>query len=66
MSIVNIGKRLNSTKSKIIKANDIKRYSSRYDKRVPGKPDELIEEKLREWFKNHRYLDNKNWAILRP
>ncbi|KKK68771.1 hypothetical protein LCGC14_2940710 [marine sediment metagenome] len=49
---------MNLSREKIIE------YSKRYDAGFKGTPDELIEKKLKIWFRDHRYLDRQNFIKL--
>jgi hypothetical protein len=50
----------------------IEKYADKYDKNRVGKSDEYEEEKLKDWFIDHRYLDKDNfirlgkWKSTRP
>lgn len=47
-----------------INKKTITEYAQRYDKRYKGTPDELIENELKDWFEERRYLDKENFVKL--
>ena len=55
-----------------ITKNRIIEYAKKYDKCHKGTDDELVEQDIKEWFKNNRYLDRKRfikvglWKSKRP
>lgn len=44
--------------------DNIKKYAKKYEERVAGKQDEIIEKELRGWFKNNKYLDRRHFIKL--
>lgn len=49
---------MNFSREKIVK------YSKKYDEKYKGTHDELIEKRLKNWFRNHRYLDKEHFVKL--
>lgn len=47
-----------------IKKDQIIQYSKKYDLRMKGTTDELVEKDIKEWFSQHRYLNRKNLIKL--
>lgn len=50
----------------------IREYAQKYDKRYKGTDDEIIEKKIKKWFKSNHYLDREKfikiglWKSKRP
>lgn len=47
-----------------LRIEDFRNYSLKYDQRVKGKEDQKVETELREWFKDHKYLDKPHFLLL--
>lgn len=44
--------------------SEIQKYIAKYNQRVIGKNDEIVEKELREWFAHNRFLDREHFIKL--